>query len=84
MPEQQTLDSLADEILALVRERKVLRGNSILYTLSLTKNDSSPSFTDHVTQRLQLLVQQGKLLDLYPRGVDPSIAFLSQIYYALQ
>ena len=84
MPEQQNLASLADEILALVRERGKTLGDSILYTLALTKEDSSPFFTDLVTQQLTRLVQERKLHETYLPGVDPTIAFLAQTYYALQ
>ena len=84
MPEQQNLASLADEIMTLIQKRGTLPGTSILYSLASTKDDSSPSFIDQVTQQLSLLVRQRKLLDLYPRDVDPNVAFLSQTYYALQ
>ncbi len=81
----ETLDVLVEDILAFVEERKIVKGTILLYHFVaympplLIYADTKP-FVENFLRQVRELVHNGKLQALYPPGVDPERAFLSQTY----
>ena len=87
MPFQLDLDNLADEILGYVKEEKVMSGLSILCRYGSTHSEIPLKYAGYLSMNicntLKNLVIQRKLRDLYPSGVKPESALMSEIYYII-